>query len=260
MDNIESNVNALPEVNVEPQAQEVNSESVHEEVAPSQNEKPIQSAEENAKYAQVRREAEQKAYQKAQDELIASMYGESHGIYTKADYDKAIAEAKAAEERAKIQEKIGVDPDELKPIFQNWKETDPDFQELKAIRAEKNISTALSDLNNELKDAGVDLQLKDLSETEVLKLPNVDKIINLIQTKGHSLADAFFIANKKDIITRQAEKAQQEAIAKITANGASSPGSLAGGGDVQTASIKNMSTQDFETLKQKVLRGEKINI
>lgn len=197
------------------------------------------------------------ATSKAKDELIAEMYGETHGITSYADYQRAIAEARAAEERAKIQEKIGVDPDELKPIFQQWKETDPDFQELKSIRAEKNISTALSDLNNELKEAGVDLQLKDLSETEVGKLPNVDKIINLIQTKGHSLADAFFIANKKDIIAKQAEKAQQEAIAKITANGASSPGSLAGGGEGQGKSIFSMDGADFKKLQEEVLRGER---
>jgi hypothetical protein len=167
---------------------------------------------------------------KAKDELIAEMYGETHGIYTYADYRKALAEQKAAAERAKLQEEIGIDPDALKPVFQQWKESDPDFQELKAIRAEKNITKALTDLNSELKDAGIDLQLKDLSDAELSKLPNIDGILGYVQ-KGHSLADAFFLANKKDIISRQAQAAQQEAIKKITANGASSPGSLANGGN-----------------------------
>jgi hypothetical protein len=167
---------------------------------------------------------------KAKDELIAEMYGETHGIYTYADYQKALAEQKAAAERAKIQEEIGIDPDALKPVFQQWKESDPDFQELKAIRAEKNITKALTDLNSELKDAGIDLQLKDLSDTELSKLPNIDGILGYVQ-KGHSLADAFFLANKKDIISRQAQAVQQETIKKIAANGASSPGSLANGGN-----------------------------
>lgn len=167
---------------------------------------------------------------KAKDELIAEMYGETHGIYTYADYQKALAEQKAAEQKAKLQEEIGIDPDALKPVFQQWKESDPDFQELKAIRAEKNITKALTDLNSELKDAGIDLQLKDLSDAELSKLPNIDGILGYVQ-KGHSLADAFFLANKKDIISRQAQTAQQETIKKITANGESSPGSLSAGGE-----------------------------
>ena len=101
---------------------------------------------------------------------------------------------------------------------------------MKAIRAEKNITKALTDLNSELKDAGIDLQVKDLSNEELSKLPNIDKILEQVQ-KGHSLADAFFLANKKDIISRQAQTAQQETIKKITANGESSPGSLSAGGE-----------------------------
>ncbi len=167
---------------------------------------------------------------KAKDELIAEMYGESHGIHTYAEYQAALAREQAEAERAKLQEEIGIDPDALKPVFQQWKESDPDFQELKAIRAEKNITKALTDLNNELKDAGIDLQIKDLSDSELLKLPNIDKILEQVQ-KGHSLADAFFLANKKDIISRQAQTAQQETIKKIAANGASSPGSLSAGGE-----------------------------
>lgn len=69
------------------------SESENGEVAtPQKEEKPAQSAEENAVYAKIRREAEQKAYAKAQDELIAKMYGESHNIHTVAEYEAAIRE------------------------------------------------------------------------------------------------------------------------------------------------------------------------
>jgi hypothetical protein len=42
------------------------------------------------------------------------------------------------------------------------------------------------------------------------------------------LADAVFLANKKDFIARQTQQTQQETIKKIAANGASSPGSLTG--------------------------------
>lgn len=64
--------------------------AIGEVATPQQNEKPVQSAEENARFAQVRREAEQKAYAKAQDELISNMYGVSHGIHTYAEYQAAL--------------------------------------------------------------------------------------------------------------------------------------------------------------------------
>jgi len=228
-ENIVSSVNAEPVVNVEPQETTVN-EPVNagsgEVATPQTVSKPVQTPEQNAEFARVRREAETKA----KDAVISEMYGESHGIHTYAEYQAALADQKAAEQRAKFQEENGIDPDALKPVFQQWKESDPDFQELKAIRAEKNQTKALTDLNNELKDAGVDLQIKDLSNEELSKLPNIDGILEQVQ-KGHSLADAFFLANKKDIISRQAQTAQQETIKKITANGESSPGSLSAGGE-----------------------------
>ena len=103
----ESTVNAEPVETVEPQEteQDINTtESVNEEVTTSTvDEKPVQTQEENANYANIRRDAEAKSYAKAQDDMVASMYGESHGIYTKADYDQAI---QAQEEANKVQEYV----------------------------------------------------------------------------------------------------------------------------------------------------------
>lgn len=165
--------------------------------------------------------------QKSIDAEYSKLFGQ-HGIHTKADYDRAIAEQDKEAERARIQEETGVDPDTLQSTFEKLKENDPDFQELKTIRAEKNIAAALTDLNNELKDCGIDLQLKDLSAAEVAKIPNADKVTELVQ-KGKTLAEAVFLANKKDFFAKQAATAQQDTIKKIAANGASSPGSLSSG-------------------------------
>jgi hypothetical protein len=186
--------------------------------------KPVQSSEENAKYADMRRKTETET----KDKMIAEMYGTSHNIHTYADYQKAIASQKETEENAKFQEETGVDPDKMKPMFEQWKKSDPDFQELSNMRQEKNLSKELENLNSELKENGVDIQLKDLSSEEINKIPNVAKVTEYV-TKGHSLADSFWLANKKDIMTKQAQAAQQDTIKKIAANGASSPGSLSGG-------------------------------
>ena len=161
--------------------------------------------------------------QKAIDAEYSRLYGADYGIHTKADYDTAILKQKQAEEA----EKLGIDPEAIKPFFETWKQNDPDFKELNSIRQANNISKALNDLNAELKDNGVDLQLTDLSDAEVAKIPNVDKVTEYV-AKGHTLADAVFLANKKDFIARQTQQTQQETIKKIAANGASSPGSLTG--------------------------------
>jgi hypothetical protein len=233
MDEMQNVAANLEEV-ATPQDTVVESTETATETTIESSEQPAETTKPDVTETQAFSRRLKEATSKAKDELIAEMYGDSHGIFTYADYQKAVKESQEAEERARLQEELGVDPDKLKPVFEKFKENDPDFQELRQIRAEKNIHAALSDLNNELKSAGIDLQLNDLSDAEVAKLPNVDKIVNLIKTKGHSLADAFFIANKKDIIAKQAAKAEQEAIKKITANGASSPGSLSSGNETIT--------------------------
>ena len=202
--------------------------------------------------------------QKAIDQEYDRLYGTEYGIHSKAEYDKAIADQKADEERQQFQEQNGFDPDTVKPLFEEWKKSDPDFQELSYIRQEKNITAALSDLNNELKDCGMDLQLKDLSDAEVAKIPNADKVTELV-SKGKTLSEAFFLANKKDIISKQTQAAQQETLKKIADNKASSPGSLSGGGENLTTftmeQIQKMSqeqiNQNYEAVmaSYKKLRG-----
>ncbi|HEY5586715.1 MAG TPA: hypothetical protein VIK78_19775 [Ruminiclostridium sp.] len=193
---------------------------------------------------------------KAEDAVYSKLFGTEHGIHTKAAYDAAIAKQQEEADNAKFQETNGFDPNSVKPLFEEWKKSDPDFQELSTIRQEKNIATALSELNNELKDCGIDLNIKDFSDTEVAKLPNVDKVVKYVQS-GKTFAEAVFLANKKEFIAKQAEMAQQDTIKKIAANGLSSPGSLSGGGDSDSKTIYSMSKADFAEMQTQVLRGER---
>ena len=82
--------------------------SVTPEVA--EPEKPQQSPEENAKFAKIRRDAEAKAQAQAKDAVIAEMFGESHGITTYAEYQKAVQAEREAARRAEM-ESHGIDPD-----------------------------------------------------------------------------------------------------------------------------------------------------
>ena len=219
MDELLTSVNAEQVSDESSQTEQENSESVNGEVATPQNEKPVQSAEENAKYAAIRREAEQKAAAKAKDEMIAEMYGESHGIYTYADYQKALAEQEAAEQKAKFQEENGFDPDVIKPVVEQMLKSDPRYQRLEQMEKEANISTAVSEFAKEFPDLGIK------SFDDIAKLPGIDKMTEYVN-RGLSLNEAYKLANYGDTVSKAAQTAQQETIKKITANGESSPGSL----------------------------------
>jgi hypothetical protein len=231
---------------------EQGNESVNEGVATSQ--KPVQSAEDNAKFAAIRREAEQKAATKAKDEMIAEMYGESHGIYTYADYQKALADQKAQEQRQQFQDENGFDPDVIKPVVEQMLKSDPRYQRLEQMEREANVSTAVSKFSEEFPELGIK------SFDDIAKLPNIDKMYEYVNSKGLSLNDAYKLANYGDVIGKTATQAQQEAIKKIAANGASSPGSLAAGGEGEGKSIFKMSQTDFRKLQEEVLRGERKQI
>lgn len=212
--------------------------------------KPAQSQEENAAFAKVRREAEAKAEARARDAVIAEQYGESHGIYTYADYKAAMAEA----ERQQKYQDAGITEEQAKSLFEMYKQQDPDFQELNNIRTENNTKAALNDLNTQLSEYGIDLQIKDLSTEELVKLPNIEAIADYTN-KGYSLSDAYFLANKSDIIANKTKKIEQETISKISGND-STPGSLSGSGKDKIG-IGNMSSDDFKKLTEDVLMGRR---
>lgn len=223
---IESTVNAEPVVNVEPQNTEqadVVVSETSEVTTEQQTEKHVQSPEENSKYAEVRREAERKA----QDKLISELYGESHGIHTKAEFDKAMREQKEAELLESMRDSE-VDP---KDVYKKLKESDPDYAELQKIRADHYTKVQLDELNADLKDVGLDVSINTLDDLS--RLPNVDSIIKHIE-KGKTLSEAYFLANKRDLINSKAEKIQQDTIKKLQANGEASTGSLSNNGQTTT--------------------------
>jgi hypothetical protein len=115
---IESTVNAEPVENVEPQAEQVETtnNASEEVVTPQVEEKPVQSKEDNARFAEMRRKAESEA----KDKLISEMYGESHNIHTYADYQKAV---QAEQERQRLEElkQNNIPEDLAKEIIENKK-------------------------------------------------------------------------------------------------------------------------------------------
>lgn len=234
---IESTVNAEPVGNVEPQETEQveTTTSVQEEVAaPQVEEKPVQSAEENARFAKIRREAETKA----KDAVIAEMYG-SQGITTYAQYQEALQRQQRETEAAQK----GIDP-EFYNEFSSVKE------ELNSIKREKNLMQQEQQLSNDSKVGALFNEWK-AEVKEMASQFNVD------------YDTAFTILAREriaDVMASQRTKAEQEAIKAIQTNAQTSPGALSAGAVDHRTDIKTMSTTDFRKLQEKVLRGENINL
>jgi hypothetical protein len=192
--------------------------------------------------------------QKAIDAEYSRLYGAEYGIHSKAEYDAAIEQQQAEAARQQFQDENGFDPDVIKPVVEQMLKSDPRYQRLEQMEKEANITAAVSNFNEEFPDLGVK------TFDDIAKLPNIDKMYEYVNSKGLSLNDAYKLANYGDVIGKTATQAQQEAIKKIAANGASSPGSLAAGGEGEGKSIFKMSQTDFRKLQEEVLRGERKQI
>ena len=196
-----------------------NSESVQTEVAPVTEEKAPQSKEENSKYAEVRRKAEQRG----RDEFISKKFGE-YGIHTEAEYDAAIAERENKELLAKLKEG-DADPNE---IYKQMKENDPEIKAMREKDHKTFLDSQMKQLNDDLKALGVDETITSMDD--IAKLESADQIIDYVK-KGISLSEAYKLANYKELLQKDRDKIQQETINKIAANGTSSPGSLSDTGE-----------------------------
>jgi len=232
---MEENVNVSndtqePVVEVQEPVTDEATESVQpEEVADSevtaeQEPKKKQSREENAEFKKVR----QKATQDAEDKLIDRMYGKSHDIHTIAEYDAAMAKQRQTELANKA--KDSDDPMQfIEQMKHEWEANDPRLKEYETMKTDMAVNRELKQLNADLKDMGLDA-IEDIAA--IATLPSGDKVNEYI-TKGMSLAEAYFLANKNDIIKAEAEKVQQDTIKKIKANDGG-PGSLADTGATAT--------------------------
>lgn len=197
------------------------SESVETEVAPVTEEK--QSKEDNAKYAEVRKKAEQAG----RDKFISDQYGESHGIHTEAEYKAAMAEQKKNE----LMEKVSNGEVDVKDAYEQMKANDPDFQKMKETTQETFVKNQLSELNNDLKELAIDVTINSVDD--LVNLPNSDSVIEYVN-KGNTLSEAYFLANRQDIISKKTNQIQQDTIKQIEANGNSAVGSLSNTGDTPT--------------------------
>lgn len=201
---------------------------------PQPAQKQVQSQEDNAKFAAIRRETEQKA----KDAVIAEMYGKSHGIYTYADYQKAVQE----QQRRQEAEQKGIDPDFYNE-FQSVKD------ELNSYKREKTLLQQETELTNDPVKGQLYGQWKD-DVKSIASQYNVD------------LRTAFTLVLEErlpDILSQNAKKIQNETISKINENGSTSPGQLGGGaGDnsfFTREQVKAMSQSEVNKNYDKIVKS-----
>ena len=231
--------------------EQVSENSEKNEVADVQaEEKPKQSQEENAKFAEVRR----KAAQEAEDKVYANLYQKEYGIKSKADYEAYMAEVEQAELIDSLKDE-DIDPRE---VLEKYKQTDPEYRELQQYKNDNYIKTQIQELNNDLKELGIDTTITTLDD--LTKLNSVEKMTELLKA-GRTLSEAYFLANRKDIVMKQTELAQQKAINKIAANGNSTPGSLSDNGVTAQLFTKeqvdNMSMDEINKNYELVMKSVK---
>lgn len=210
--------------------------SVNEEVAnPQTAERPTQTQEENSRYAAIRREAEARAEQRAKDQLIAELYGQDYGIYSYADYQKAMEQQRVAQE---AQQK-GIDPELYQTINSLQEKVSTYERKTAMIKQDETLSN----------DPHVGSLYKEWK----------NDVYAMADQYNVDLDTAFTILTRErigDILGKTKQQTEQEVIRGLQSNASSSPGALSTERSDIKQNYNDMPKKDFDALLNKVLNGE----
>lgn len=214
--------------------QTVNADDNPETATPAVEEevKPVQTPEQNAQFADVRR----RASTEAQDQTIAEMglSWNDKPISTYSEYKSALNEQKLQKEA----EEKGVDP-ELYTKMNTMQ------SQLDSMNRDKTLIEQDNSLSNDPKVGELYKQYRDQTH-EIASQYNVDYDTALTILIRENLSD---IMGKKSIQT------EQDTIKGLQQNSNTSPGSLSNG-LFNKANIGKMDKKSFAELTQQAIRGE----
>jgi hypothetical protein len=226
----------------EPQAQEPSANN--SDVA---NQNPVQDADTNARYADMRRKQELDQY-RSQAETYQQQLDRTARIAGYQSHDELIAALDQIEQQQQQQQQqelyenaIAGDPNALNDLISNH----PAVQYAMQLQTKQQQDQQFQQEANELFQ-----EFPDLKPEEI---PN--EVWQLKEQRGLSMLDAYLRVNYKNLAQQQ----EQAAIQKLQQNQLSSPGALGAGADHIT-SYSQLSAQDKAALRQRVLRGESINL
>jgi hypothetical protein len=218
----------------ETQSQEI---SVTTEVA---NPNPVQDADTNARYADMRRKQELDQY-RTQAETYQQQLDRTAKLAGYQSHDELIAALDEMEQQQQRQayEDAGINPDLLNQAI----EQHPSVQYARQLQEKQQQEQQFQQEANELFQEFPDLNPEQIP-VEVWQLK---------ESRGLSLLDSYLRVNYKNLAQQQ----EQAAIQKLQNNAASSPGSLGGGDVSHTTNVSKLSSSDFNSLVNQVLRGER---
>lgn len=154
------------------------------------------------------------------------------------EFIHALEEAEQQQQRQQYED-AGINPD----VLNQFLEQHPDMQYAREMRAKEQEQRQIQTEVDQLKERFPDIQPSDLSE----------ELFQLKEQRNIPLLHAYLELN----YAKLAQQKEQEAIQKLQQNVQSSPGSLGSGDVAHTKSVKNLSSKDFSSLVDQVLRGER---
>lgn len=223
----------------EPQIEEVETQETSENTSEVADPKPVQDAETNAHYAEMRRNQEINEYRQKLQEMekyqqFVSRLGEQYG-FSPDDYMQEVIR----QQQAQKFEEAGI----TEEAFNNLLSEHPDIQFAREMKAKQQEEERFKQEANELFSEFPDLK-PDQIPAEVWQLK---------EQRGIPLLEAYLRVSYKSL----AQQKEQEAIQKLQQNAQSTPGALGAGAEHKT-NVSDMSKSDFQSLVERVKRGETI--
>jgi tRNA/tmRNA/rRNA uracil-C5-methylase (TrmA/RlmC/RlmD family) len=204
------------------------------------NQEPVQSAETNAYYADLRRKQELDTF-RTQAETYQQQLDRTAKLAGYQSHDELISALDQIEQDQQRQEyeQAGINPDVLNKFLEQHPSVKFANELMQKQQEEQQFQNETQEFFQEFPDVNPD------------QIPQEAWVLR--EQKGLSLLDAYLRTTYKSL----GQQKEQEAIQKLKGNALTSPGSL-GGGDVQhNTNVNSLSTKDFSSLVDQVLRGER---
>lgn len=233
-----------------------------------------QSAEDNAKFAAMRRRAEAEAQQKfaaqqaALDRQYASMFGNYKNPETGApirsarDYFEAMQAQQKMDAKSQL-ERVGVDPNLIDQAVNN----SPAVQYANSVIAQQEQAQAQSMISEDVEAIrAIDPTIK--SAEDIAMLDTYPQILDLVQNTKMRLSDAYKIVNFDRLVANQRQAGQQSAInqarSKNHLNAAAGISGSVDGEDIPTGELAewkewfpDKSPKELRALYNKTRRSKK---
>lgn len=229
---------AAPQTETQSQEQSANTLEVA-------NPNPVQDADTNAKFADMRRKQELDQY-RTQAETYQQQLDRTAKLAGYQSHDDLIAALDELEQSQQRQqyEDAGINPDLLNGLI----EQHPSVQFARQLQQQQQQEQQMASEWGELVN-----QFPDITPEKIA--PEVFQMQEQLaaQNKHLSLLDAYLRVNYKSL----GQQKEQEAIQKLQQNAAASPGPLGGGDVSHVTNVSKLSSSDFNNIVNQVLRGER---